>query len=205
MSRPSRRSPGNHLVVFVKTPVMGRVKTRLARDIGLVEATAFYRRNTASVLSRLGRDPRWRCWLAVTPDCEAGATWWPAGLERLAQGSGDLGVRMQRPLDDLPPGKVVIVGTDVPGIRAAHVAAAFRSLGRCDAVFGPARDGGYWLVGLRRRPRVLRPFAGVRWSSEHALKDTVDNLPLGVRIGLLETLDDVDDGAAYARVRRSKR
>ena len=199
------RRPANHLVVFAKAPRLGTVKSRLARDIGPVEATMFYRRATASLLRRIGSDPRWTCWLSVTPDTDSGGRFWPYRLRRLKQGGGDLGARMQRPLDRLPPGKVVIVGTDVPGIRRAHIAAAFRSLGRCDAVFGPARDGGYWLVGLRRRPRVFDLFRNVRWSSENALKDTVDNLPAGVRIGLLETLDDVDDGAAWARVARTVR
>ena len=69
-----------------------------------------------------------------------------------------------------------VIGTDVPQITRGHIWAAFRLLGRHDAVFGPAEDGGYWLVGLRRRPRTLRPFAGVRWSTPHALGDTLANL-----------------------------
>ena len=86
----------------------------------------------------------------------------------------------------------MIVGTDVPGIRPAHIAEAFRLLGRHDAVFGPATDGGYWLVGLRRRPRVLRPFANVRWSSPHALADTLANLE-GRTVAFVATLSDVDE------------
>ncbi|MGH6660397.1 MAG: DUF2064 domain-containing protein, partial [Rhodospirillales bacterium] len=77
------------------------------------------------------------------------------------------------------------------------------ALGRADAVFGPAADGGYWLVGLRRRPRRLRLFEGVRWSSEHALADTLANLGGRPHV-LLETLEDVDDGAAYQRWRRQR-
>jgi glycosyltransferase A (GT-A) superfamily protein (DUF2064 family) len=99
---------------------------------------------------------------------------------------------MQRIFDSLPPGPVVIVGTDIPGIRPAHIAAAFRRLGDHDAVLGPATDGGYWLVGLRRRPYALRPFARVRWSGSHALADTLANLE-GRRVALVATLGDVDD------------
>ncbi len=195
----------NHLVVMVKTPVPGRVKTRLSRDVGLIAATAFARVNAARLLRTLARDRRWTCWLAVTPArdfCKQGP--WPSRLGRLAQGRGDLGARMFRPMEILPPGPVVVVGTDVPGIRPAHVAAAFRSLGRCDAVFGPAKDGGYWLVGIKRRPRLLNIFRNVRWSSKHALQDTIANVPEGWRMGLLETLEDVDEGAAYARWRRRR-
>jgi hypothetical protein len=89
------------------------------------------------------------------------------------------------------------VGSDIPGVRAADVAAAFRALdGRADAVFGPAEDGGYWLVGLGpRRPRD--PFRGVRWSGPHALADTLANCR-GRRVALLRRLRDVDDAADLA-------
>jgi glycosyltransferase A (GT-A) superfamily protein (DUF2064 family) len=68
-------------------------------------------------------------------------------------------------------------------------------------VFGPAADGGYWLVGLKRRPRFIDPFQGVRWSSSQALADTLRNL-VGHSHVLLETLADVDDGASFARWRQ---
>jgi glycosyltransferase A (GT-A) superfamily protein (DUF2064 family) len=100
---------------------------------------------------------------------------------------------MQRIFDRLPPGPALIVGTDVPGITPSHIAHAFHLLGRHDAVFGPAADGGYWLVGLKRRPRVLRIFAGVRWSSPHALADTLANLRGRWSVAFIATLNDVDD------------
>ena len=189
-----------HLVVFVKTPRLGAVKTRLAADIGVVAATAFYRRTMGRVLRRLGCDRRWRCWLAVTPDRDARAALWPAGWRCIAQGGGDLGARMARPMRRLPPGPVVIVGTDIPDISAHHIARAFQALGSQDAVFGTARDGGYWLVGLRRRPRVPEVFSGVRWSTRFALADTLANLG-GYRVALIDTLEDIDDGADLKRWR----
>jgi len=104
----------------------------------------------------------------------------------------------------LPPGPAVIVGTDIPDLSAAHVSRAFRALGDHDAVFGPAADGGYWLVGLRRSPRVPDAFSSVRWSTEHALSDTLANL-VGLKVAFVETLDDVDDGASLARWRQGRR
>jgi glycosyltransferase A (GT-A) superfamily protein (DUF2064 family) len=72
-------------------------------------------------------------------------------------------------------------------------------------VFGRALDGGYWLVGMRRRPRVLQAFANVRWSSEHALLDTLAHLR-HVAVAFVATLPDVDDakdfGAASGRFGR---
>lgn len=94
----------------------------------------------------------------------------------------------------------MIVGTDIPGISGRHVAQAFRLLGRADAVLGPTPDGGYWLVGLRRSPRVRRPFAAVRWSSEHALADTVANLR-DADVRYAATLPDVDDEAGWRAMR----
>ena len=190
--------PNNHLVVFAKAPRLGRVKSRLARDIGAVGAWAFYRRTLAALVRRLKGDARWTLWLAVAPDravVDDGP--WPRGVNR-GQGGGGLGARMARVMALLPPGPVVIVGADIPDIRAADAAAAFRALGRHDAVFGPAADGGYWLVGLRRRPRFRDPFKTVRWSTEHALADTRANLQ-GARVALLRELEDVDDGAAFRR------
>ena len=195
-----------HLVVFAKTPRLGRVKTRLGRDIGTVAAWAFYRRALGSVLRRLGSNGGgWRCWLAITPDSaiHLGNTW-PGGWWRVNQGEGDLGARMGRLARALPPGPVVIVGADVPAIRRHHIAAAFKALGNHDAVFGPAADGGYWLVGLRRRPRFQDVFTRVRWSSEHALSDTLENLNPGHTHALLETLEDIDDGEAYAKWKKGR-
>lgn len=191
-----------HLVVFAKAPRLGTVKSRLAADIGTVAAWTFYRRTLAAVLRHLGGTRRWRCWLAATPDRTAArSVLWPQGWCVVPQGRGDLGARMGRVMRDLPPGPVVIVGTDIPDIRADHIRRAFAELGRRDAVFGPAGDGGYWLVGLRRHPRIPDIFRNVRWSTEHALADTLANLGPGQTAAMLEELEDVDDGASYGRWR----
>jgi len=180
------------LVVMAKVPEAGRAKTRLAREVGVAAATRFARQATAALLQRVAHDRRWHTILAVSPDAGLASRCWPRGVARIGQGRGDLGRRMQRIMERMPPGPVVIVGTDVPGIEPAHIAEAFRRLGRHDAVFGPATDGGYWLVGLKRRPRLLHPFANVRWSSRHAHADTLANLA-GRSVAFVMTLADVDD------------
>ena len=100
----------------------------------------------------------------------------------------------------LPPGPVIIVGSDIPAIRAEHIAAAFKLLGRADAVFGQAPDGGYWLIGLKRSPRVLQPFADIRWSGPHALADTLANLD-GKSVASAATLSDVDTAENFRHER----
>jgi glycosyltransferase A (GT-A) superfamily protein (DUF2064 family) len=177
---------------MVKEPVPGRVKTRLGRGIGMVPAAWWFRHQTARLIRRL-EDPRWELVLAVTPD-RAGleSRVWPGHLPRLPQGPGDLGARMARLFRSLPPGPALIVGGDIPGVTPAHVARAFATLGRQDAVFGPAEDGGYWLIGFRRTASLpAGALAGVRWSTAQALSDSIATLP-GLRIGQVARLRDVD-------------
>lgn len=192
-----------HLVVMARAPRLGRVKRRLAAGLGDLAAWRFQRATAGRLLRRVAGDPRWETWLAVTPDAarHAPRALWPCSARLIGQGGGDLGARMGRLLTTLPPGPAVIVGTDIPALGADQVARAFAALGRADWVFGPAEDGGYWLIGARRRPALRLPFAGVRWSTRHALADTLANLR-GARPAFLEVLRDVDEAADLdARVR----
>ena len=185
---------------MAKVPVMGRVKTRLAREVGAVEAVRFFRHTVGTVLARVGRDRRWQTSLSVAPDTGIASPFWPRNSIRKRQGSGDLGQRMQRVMDEAGPGPVIIIGTDIPAIKTSHIARAFRLLRGADAVFGAAPDGGYWLVGLRRSPRIRRPFMGVRWSTTTTLTDTTANLT-GSHIAVADTLCDVDNAAELAVAR----
>jgi rSAM/selenodomain-associated transferase 1 len=188
----------SRLVVMVKEPVAGRVKTRLAREVGAVRATSFYRTTSSALLARVYRPSRWHTQLAVAPDAAVTSRAW-RNYTRRRQGNGDLGKRMQRILDTEPPGPVVVIGTDVPTVTAAHIAAALKSLGSHDAVFGPSPDGGYWLVGFKRRPRIPRAFASVKWSSRDTLAHTLANLS-GLSVARIDILADVDEAGDLAKV-----
>ncbi|MCV3269921.1 TIGR04282 family arsenosugar biosynthesis glycosyltransferase [Roseobacter sinensis] len=180
------------LIVMVKEPRPGRVKTRLGRGIGLVPAAWWFRHQSRRLLRRM-RDPRWRVVLAVSPDVEGRMSRvWPADLPRTPQGRGDLGDRMARLFRRFRRGDTCIIGADIPGIGRSQVARAFAGLGASDAVFGPAPDGGYWLIGVKATaPIPPGLFNGVRWSSAHALSDTIATLP-GLRVRLVDELQDVD-------------
>jgi len=194
--------PARHLVIFLKAPIRGAAKTRLAKAIGRGAAWRFYRDTSLRTVRELAGDPRWTCWLAVTPESFASrGRFWPANVSRLGQGGGDLGARMARPLRRFAAAPVVIVGSDIPDLRRRHIAVAFRALGRNHAVFGPASDGGYWLIGLAPRAAIRDPFGAVPWSTDRALAETRANLPRRYRVVLLETLDDIDDGDAWRRWR----
>jgi hypothetical protein len=196
--------------VFARAPRLGAVKRRLGMEIGARAALQFHHRTMIALLRGLTAERRVRTVLAQTPDRTRFPL--PVRVERIGQGggnptggalgAGDLGARMQRAASRVKRGRVVIIGCDIPDARAADVVAAFRALGRADAIFGPAEDGGYWLVGLSPR-RPARPFAGVRWSTEHALADTLANFA-GRRVIMLRTLRDVDTAADLRSVRRCR-
>ncbi|MEM8937174.1 MAG: TIGR04282 family arsenosugar biosynthesis glycosyltransferase [Pseudomonadota bacterium] len=185
------------VIVFSKAPRAGAVKTRLAAEIGAGRATALFRVMLDRTITEAQKGP-WRLQLAVDPFGGFERVW-PTGVKRIAQGPGDLGARMARVFKDAPAGPVLIIGADAPGLRAHHLRAAFNHLRGADAVFGPAQDGGYWLVGLARRPAALDLFypdlfRNVRWSSEHALSDTLRSLPATFDVQILsDTLADIDE------------
>lgn len=198
------------LVIMAREPVAGRVKTRLARAIGTSEAVRFYRATSRAVIHRLSRQPHWQTIIAVTPDARRSSPVWPRHVARIGQGGGDLGQRMQRPLRVLGLGPVCIIGTDIPAIEPQHIRRAFQLLGSADVVFGPAEDGGFWLVGMRRRPRVLAPFAGVRWSHAETLADVEGNLESQTvyRAAMMRDVDEPDDlagdGGQFGRLVRGR-
>jgi glycosyltransferase A (GT-A) superfamily protein (DUF2064 family) len=125
---------------------------------------------------------------------------WPRAASIRPQNAGDLGARMYRALASCPPGPAALIGADIPAITPRHIADAFRLLGSRDIVFGPAADGGFWLVGVRRASGLPPSFGRVRWSGPHALDDVLGNLPRRVSVGFAARLEDVDDAAALRRL-----
>jgi len=179
------------VIVFARAPRLGAVKRRLAREIGDRAALRFHAATLTCLLRALAAERRFRTILALTPDRARFRL--PRGVGRIDQGHGDLGQRMARALARFARGHAAIIGCDIPAAGPADLLAAFRALGRSDAAFGPAADGGYWLVALGPR-RPAHPFARVRWSGPHALEDTLANFA-GRRVARLRVLRDVDRAA----------
>jgi len=184
------------LIIFVRQPALGRVKRRLAAEIGAVEARRVYDLVARRMIARLAGGRRWRTVLAVTPD---GADWrvWPRRLARVPQGGGDLGQRMGRALRRLARPRAVLIGSDIPSVSRPAIARAFAALGRSRFVFGPAADGGYWLIGWRRGAWPRGALAHVRWSTVHALADSRAGLPASAAVALVDRLADLDDESDY--------
>lgn len=190
-------TPRPILYVMLKQPVPGRVKTRLARDIGVIDATWWFRHQSAALLRRLGRDPRWRLVIAASPAPAVAYRGWPAHLPRVAQCEGDLGRRMMALLRRPHPVPALIVGGDIPAIAPQHIRNALRALGSAPVVFGPATDGGYWLLGVRHPGPHLPAHLldGVRWSTASALDDSRRALAGLGPARLIDQLSDVDCAA----------
>ncbi|WP_299926651.1 TIGR04282 family arsenosugar biosynthesis glycosyltransferase [uncultured Pelagimonas sp.] len=188
------------VIVMVKEPRPGRVKTRLGREIGYTRSAWWFRHQSAALLRRI-QDPRWQVVLAVSPDREGlQSRVWPHHLPRWPQGRGNLGDRMARMMSLAPNGPVCVIGADIPGINRKTLWTAFQGLAGHDAVFGPAMDGGYWLVGLRNGGHVPNGlFDGVRWSSETTLTDSIASLGQR-RVALVDRLRDVDTVDDLAKI-----
>jgi rSAM/selenodomain-associated transferase 1 len=162
-----------------------------------VPALRFYRNALGRILRELRGLRGFEIVLSITPDR---AEFRPApGMPVIGQGAGDLGVRMDRAFRRYARRRVLLIGADIPGLDAAILRQAANRLKHHDAVFGPAEDGGYYLVGMAARRPAL-PFARVRWSSRHALADTLNNFR-GFRVVLAPMLRDVDTEADLDLVR----
>lgn len=192
-SSPSARAA---VLVFVRAPERGRVKTRLAAGIGADAALSVYRRLAEhTVAEALGAGAAVRA--HVTPDGAAAqvAAWLGEGPLYLPQGEGDLGARMERAFAEAfaaGHGPVAIVGSDLPGLSADLLRRALALLEHHDAVVGPAADGGYYLLALRGACPAL--FRGVPWSTERVLPVTLERLrEAGLGTAVLEELRDVDE------------
>lgn len=190
--------PSRAVLVFVRAPQPGRVKTRLAAAVGEGAALRIYRRlaehTMAEVRALAADDVAVRVHYAPADAGDAVRGWLGADVLYLPQAEGDLGVRMMdafaRAFSDGAE-HVVIVGSDLPEVSASLLHRAFRLLDAHPAVIGPARDGGYYLLGLRGMMEGV--FDGIAWSTAEVLRATLDRLhAAGVEPAMLEVLSDVD-------------
>jgi uncharacterized protein len=188
------------VLVFVREPVPGRVKTRLAAEIGDAAALRAYRRlaeRAVAAARGLGGGAEVRILHSPADAGDAVRRWLGEGPRYLPQQEGDLGHRMRSAVDDAfaaGAARVAVIGSDLPGMSTDLLRRAFALLDAATAVLGPAADGGYYLLALDRP--VPAAFDEVPWSTDRVLATTVDRLrSAGIEPVLLETLRDVDRAA----------
>jgi uncharacterized protein len=192
------------LIVFVKAPRPGTVKTRIAQTAGAERACSIYCEMVSTVLRRIA--PIRGTQLRFAPDeaTDEIKPWLRDDWVAAPQGAGDLGERLQRAFAESFAGgaeRVVIIGSDCPEVKSGDVRTAWKELKAHDLVVGPAIDGGYWLIGLRAPQPEL--FRAITWSSDQVLAQTlVRAKSIGLRVQLLRILGDIDteeDWNAYVR------
>ena len=189
------------VLIFVRAPEPGRVKTRLAAEIGARAALRVYRRLAEHAVAEaraLGADVALRIHFTPADAGEAVRAWLrDDGAAYLPQAEADLGGRMRAAFEAaFAEGhrRVVIIGSDLPGLTAELLRAGFAGLDRHPVVLGPANDGGYYLLGLRRMiPEILH---GIPWSTGEVFERTIERLRvLGITPARLPALGDVDVAA----------
>jgi rSAM/selenodomain-associated transferase 1 len=201
---PPATLPIPHLLVFAREPVLGRVKSRLAAGIGAKAALDVYRELLALTAAAVAEaQVPATVWLAEAPaagDPAQPRPEWPGLPWRVQPAADSLGVRMAQAFDEAfaaGAGRVVIIGTDCPGLSAALLRQAFDELLHAEVVVGPADDGGYYLLGMNKLEAEL--FANKDWSTATVLPDTLaDATRLGLRVAQLPTLHDVDSAQDLA-------
>lgn len=178
------------IIVFVKNIKLGTVKTRLAKTIGDLGAFEVYSelvKITEHATNQLNIDKHIYFSTAVVD------TKWTQDFKTVQQGR-DLGERMMNAFKDgFDAGykKIVLIGSDLPDIHATHILKGIDALNDNDVVFGPAEDGGYYLIGLSKMN--TSPFTDKPWSQSNLLEVTLRELiTKNTKVGVLEMLNDID-------------
>jgi len=201
------RQTQEQIIVFTRYPEPGTTKTRLAKATGDKGAAAIQKKLTEQTLSQV-RLLLHLSTAEVSIAFEGGSLeqmrkWLGFDFNYQAQGCGDLGQRMADAFAAAFKrgyARIVIIGTDCPGLQAAHLMHAFELLDRKDLVLGPAADGGYYLIGLKR---VVEPvFAGIEWGRETVLAETLQRIQSdGLTCSTLPLWYDVDDARGLSLLR----
>ena len=189
------------IAVFLKAPILGFVKSRLAKEIGTEKALEAYIELAEQTLKSL--EPFRNVTLCVTPDdaMEGLQPWTKPHWKCQPQGSGDLGDRIKRAFATLfnqDPSPILLTGSDCPYMKARDLQQARLLLQKSDLVLGPSRDGGYWLIGLNKPQDCL--FSRIEWSTTEVLKQTLEIAKRNnLKHQLLRELEDIDDLDAWNR------
>lgn len=197
----------NVLCVFVKAPILGRVKTRMQPELSSQDTLLIYRAMTEDLLASLDGELDFEIVLFFWPqDGEKDVALWLGSTRTLVpQRGNDLGERMLGAFEwahERSFEKTVVIGSDIPGLDARVVAGAFNRLATSDVVLGPSFDGGYYLIGMKRPHPEL--FAGIPWSNSNVYQQTLAVLRrLALTAHVLDEMDDMDTVDDLRRLWRS--
>lgn len=185
------------LLFFVKQPVAGKVKTRLAVEVGECAAVELYKSFILDMLNTFdGLDVKVDIFVEPADCCEWFERWLGGGYSYIGQRGQSLGERMKNAFSvafDSGAEKVVLVGSDVPDLGAGYITEAFDALDTYDAVIGPAFDGGYYLIGFGRGVFLPEVFHSIQWSTNKVFARSIGILrDHGRKIYVMGELGDID-------------
>jgi rSAM/selenodomain-associated transferase 1 len=200
----SGKTEQDALVILVKNPMLGKVKTRLAKTIGDAAALEAYRHMLSHARATALQVDCHR-WVYYSDFVDADDDWTSPDFFKALQAPGDIGAKMAGAIADvlaLGYARVVLVGSDLLDLQAQHLVQAFKALAHYDIVLGPAEDGGYYLVGMKAPEPSL--FQDKIWSTDTVLSSTLDDIRrLKKTVHLLTPISDIDTAqdwhAAMAR------
>ncbi len=182
------------LLVFLKVPRLGKVKTRIAAQVGDLLALEFYQQILRATLEAIDAIPEVELRFAPDEAIDEASLLLRPNWTAVPQGGGNLGDRLARATEfAFKAGyrKVVVIGSDCPEITAQDIFDAFAALEKADLVLGPAKDGGYWLLGLRQPCPLL--FQAIPWSTAAVFTETCRRATeAGLQPVLLRELSDID-------------
>lgn len=182
------------LVIFVRNPVLGQVKTRLAKDIGDERARAIYLQLLQHTLE-ITRGLSFRKFIYYADEVSDYDLWSVPGYTKRKQNGNDLGERMLnsfKELFDQGFTRIIIIGSDCLQLQTENLQEAVALLESNVAVMGPASDGGYYLLGLTKLYPEL--FLNKPWSTDQVFAKTIDDFNnQGITYALLKELSDIDD------------
>lgn len=181
------------LIIFYRNPMMGKVKTRLAATVGKVRALELFRMlswHTRTITEHLSMDKI----VFYSDFVETNDMWPDEAFQKCLQRGADLGEKMDHAFDEgFKKGysHICIIGTDCYELTGETIDEAFAALQSADAVIGPARDGGYYLLGMNKP--IKEAFQDKKWSTETVFKDTIHDFESAqLRYVILRVLRDVD-------------
>ena len=180
------------IIIFVKNPIIGKVKTRLAKEIGEEKALAVYRKLLEYTKKQVDKTAIQQ-YIFYSDFIDKNDLWSNPVYRKYVQVGKGLGDKMKRAIDKvlMLHKKVVIIGSDCPLIQSNHIVQAFIELESSDFVIGPAVDGGYYLLGLKKNEESI--FKNIEWSTEKVYAQTTEQLTkLGLSYSVLERLPDID-------------
>ena len=189
------------LCIFARTPELGRVKQRLAREIGAEAALAAHETLLRRAVERAAAGANFRSEVWLTNLAASLPDWLEShSLDLHEQKGTDLGQRMLHTFESAlaASSACILIGSDCPDIDAAYVDSAIEALTRADVVFGPAEDGGCGLVGMKRP--IPEIFAESKWGDAKVLERALERAAgAGVSVALLDEIYDVDELADWQR------